>query len=65
MVHHATSARNEVGRAFLPILPPAALQSFEQRSKDFPFLIFHNFSFLIISHLSSLASQSWRPNDNA
>ena len=47
MVHHATSARNEVGRAFLPVLPPAALQSFEQRSKDFPFLIFHNFSFLI------------------
>ena len=46
MVHHGTSARNEVGQAFLPVLPPAALQSFEQRSKDFPFLIFH-FSFVI------------------
>ena len=37
MVHHATSTRNEVGQAFLPVLLPVALQSFEQQFK-----IFHN-----------------------
>jgi hypothetical protein len=45
MVHHATSARNEVGQAFLPVLPHATLQLFEQQSEDFPYLIFH-FSFV-------------------
>jgi len=46
MVHHATSARNEVGRALLPVLPHASLQSVEQQSEDFPYLIFY-FSFVI------------------
>jgi hypothetical protein len=46
MVHHATSARNEVGQAFLPVLPPAAYNHSNNDPK-----IFH-FSFFI-SHLSS------------
>ena len=29
-----------VGQAFLPVLLPVALQSFEQQSEDFPFVIF-------------------------
>jgi hypothetical protein len=35
---------NWVGQAFLPVLLPVALQSFEQQSEDFPYLI-SNFSF--------------------
>jgi hypothetical protein len=46
MVHHAGSARNEVGQAFLPVPPAPAYYHSKQQSGDFPYLIFH-FSFVI------------------
>jgi hypothetical protein len=42
MVHHASSARNEVGQAFLPVVSrPTPYYHSKQQCEDFPYLIFH------------------------